>query len=122
MKISIDKTPKKYFHITRETIKKFCQKNSLNPKLSVSIFFISDQKMRSLNKKYRQINKTTDILSFPIWEKLHDIPKKGEVNLGDIFISSKEFIKNAAIKKISPEAELEFLIIHGLNHLIGKHH
>jgi len=85
----------------------------LNPQATLTFHFISQNQMSALNKKYRGIDKPTSVLSFPIWENTTSIPKKGIVNLGDIFI---------CLKIIKDEKELKKIIRHALNHLIGKHH
>jgi probable rRNA maturation factor len=98
--------------IAEKTVKDYLVEKSLNPNAKVSVFFVCQTKIRKLNKKYRQIDESTDVLSFPIWENLKDIPKSGEVALGDIFIC----LDNMG------DHSLEFLIRHSLDHLIGKHH
>jgi probable rRNA maturation factor len=76
----------------------------------VSIVFIGDKKMRELNKSYRGIDKTTDILSF-----------NGEGDfLGEIIISPAQIKKQAReFSKGSFRKELIFILVHGLLHLLG---
>lgn len=98
--------------ITRNSVREYLKTNGINPQASVNVFFVTKRKMRSLNLKYRKIDSSTDVLSFPIWESKTDIPATGEVGLGDIFICPEEM----EFKKLG------FLIRHSLDHLIGKHH
>ena len=99
----------------QKTISDFLKKHHLNEQAKVDVFFVSKAKIRNLNKKYRNIDKPTDVLSFPVWNFLDEIPKEGIISLGDIFIC-KEMVQGE-IKR-----EIPNLVIHSLNHLIGKHH
>lgn len=103
--------PAKYRGKIRQTIASFIKKNRLNQQSTVSVHFVSKSRIQSLNKKYRQIDKPTDVLSFPIWPKRYEIPKKGKINLGDIFVCP-DFAQE----------DIGEIIEHSLNHLIGKHH
>ncbi len=96
-----------------ETIKKFVQKHKLNNELSISITFLSPNKIQKINKQYCKIDKSTDVLSFPIWNNLSEIPSEGAVNLGEIIICPE---------KTDIEKKLVFLVNHSLKHLIGIHH
>ena len=113
MEIDIINIPDQYHHLIKTSVNKFFQGYQLNPKMSVCIGFVSKMRMRKLNEQYRQVDEPTDVLSFPIWENFKDIPVKGKVILGDIFICPE-------MTKI--DTELSKLIIHGLSHLVGKHH
>jgi len=104
---------KQYGQLIKKNVRQFLRYNSVNIEATVAFNFVSQNKIYKLNQKYRHLNKPTNVLSFPIWEKKFSIPKTGAVNLGDIFIC-EDFVEN-------PE-ELESLIKHSLNHLIGKHH
>jgi len=83
----------------------------LGKKYDLSLVFIGNTKSKSLNKKYRNRNKSANILSFPFSE-----------NDGEIFIDLKEARKNS--KNFSREYEnfVAFLFIHGLFHLKGFAH
>ena len=83
----------------------------LGEKYELSVVFIGKTKMQGLNKKYRNIDKSTDILSFPI-----------SPDHGEIFISILDANKKAKDFDRSEENYLEFLFIHGLVHLIGFDH
>ena len=90
-------------------------------------FFCGKVKIKSLNNKYRQINKATDVLSFPIFENLRPDKKVSEKNLpqielGDLVIC-KELAKTQAVEfKISYEQEVIHLAVHGFLHLLGFDH
>jgi probable rRNA maturation factor len=75
----------------------------------ISIAIVGDDVIKKLNKKYRGINKTTDILTF-----------SGEDNfLGEIIINFAQIKRQAKQFSDNTEEELEFILVHGLLHLIG---
>lgn len=85
-----------------------------------SIIFIDDEKMHEMNKLYRGIDRTTDVLSFA-YEDNEKI--KGEIReLGDIFISIPKMMEQAKTYNHSEMRELSFLTVHGLLHLLGYDH
>ena len=81
---------------------------------SATIAFVSDQKIRQLNRQFRGIDKATDVLSFP-----SDGP---EGDLGDIAISVETAAAQAKDNGLSFENEIAQLILHGLLHLFGYDH
>jgi len=88
--------------------------------VEISIIFVTDTEMRKLNKQYRNKDKTTDVLSFPMNE---EIKKGSHMNiLGDIVISPTQARRDAKKRGISYEEELKFLLIHGFLHLLGYDH
>lgn len=96
-------------------IKKLDIKNSI-----FDIIFIDDEEMHKLNKEYRGIDRTTDVLSFALNDNKHI---DAFVNsLGDIFISIPKMKSQAEEYGHSEERELSFLALHGLLHLLGYDH
>lgn len=102
-------------------------------KVEVGVNIVGDRKMHELNRKYRGIDSTTDILSFALEDthssSLQHIPRIGFVaspdkwlRLGDIVISYPQALEDAAIEGISVDEEIRFLVEHGVNHLLGTHH
>lgn len=88
-------------------------------KKSVTIAFVSDRKMRELNKDFRAKDKTTDVLSFPFEADEFD-PEKDF--LGDIVISLEQARRQAAENNLTLDAEIKQLILHGILHLCGYDH
>lgn len=76
--------------------------------------------LRRLNKKYRSIDKTTDVISFAMLEG--EAPPVADANLGDIYISLPRTRRQAREYRVSFEEELKRLVIHGLLHLLGYDH
>ena len=93
----------------------------LNIKKSLfDIIFISDEEMHKLNKEYRGIDRTTDVLSFALNDNKHINPIIN--SLGDIFISIPKMKSQAIEYGHSEKRELSFLVVHGLLHLLGYDH
>ncbi len=88
----------------------------------VSLAFIGDRKMRSLNKKFRNLDKTTNILSFPLGEGEQTPLPAGVMRLGDIIISYPQVIKESAEEDMMVDDRIDLLVRHGLLHLLGEHH
>ncbi len=82
----------------------------------LSITFIDDKRMRELNRTYRNINRSTDVLSFPQREG------PDYTLLGDIVISLDTARRHAASYGVTQHEELKKLIIHGILHLLGHDH
>ena len=78
----------------------------------VSIAFVDDEAMTSLNKKFRRKNKTTDVLTFP----------GDDTFLGDIVISIDQAKRQAIEEKHSLATEVRYLILHGILHALGWDH
>lgn len=95
--------------------------NKLDIKNSIfDIIFIDDEEMHKLNKEYRGIDRTTDVLSFALNDNKHI---DAFVNsLGDIFISIPKMKSQAEEYGHSEKRELSFLALHGLLHLLGYDH
>jgi rRNA maturation RNase YbeY len=86
----------------------------------LSILFVGDRAMRSLNRKYRHKDRTTDVLSFSFREgAFSDIQPDF---LGDIIISVPTAARQAAAAGHGLGREINMLLIHGLLHLLGYDH
>ena len=86
--------------------------------ISVNITFVGEKKIRQLNKEFRQVDKVTDVLSFPLFEA--DEQKQGDI--GDIVICTKRANEQARQYGHSELRELCFLSLHGLLHVLGYDH
>ena len=96
-----------------------------NP-VEVSVTFTDNQKIRELNRKFRGIDRATDVLSFPLfdYEGETDEPPVDELMgmLGDIVISLEQAKKQAEEYGHSFEREAAFLCVHSMLHLLGYDH
>ena len=106
----------------KERVLETLKKHSFVGPVEVSVAVVGDRKMRALNKKYRNIDKTTNVLSFSQVEGGFSPMPKNKLYLGDIVISYPVVIQEAATyNKLVDELACE-LIEHGLLHLLGQHH
>ena len=84
---------------------------------NLSVFFCNNTIIQQLNRQYRNLNESTDVLSFIMGEM------EGEHYLpGDIVISLEKTEENALLFGVSPKEELHRLLIHGILHLSGMDH
>lgn len=102
----------------------------------VSVLLTDDEEIRRMNREFRQIDRATDVLSFPMLEfaspgdfsraeeEYEDCfnPESGELMLGDIVISMDRVRKQAESYGHSEERELAFLVAHSMYHLFGFDH
>ena len=92
----------------------------------VSVTFTDNEKIRDLNRKFRNIDKSTDVLSFPLFdfEGSGEEPPVDELGgmLGDIVISLEQAKKQAEEFGHSFEREAAFLAVHSMLHLLGYDH
>lgn len=87
----------------------------------ISILFCNNAFIQELNERYRQKKESTDILSFPISETIHENGKERYI-AGDIVISLESLPENAERFGISQDEELRRLLVHGILHLDGLEH
>ncbi len=82
-------------------------------KAELSVVLTDDAGIKELNRKFRRINKPTDVLSFP---------QNDPSVLGDVVISVERAAHQAAKFKVSMGDELDRLLVHGILHLLGYDH
>lgn len=102
----------------------------------VNLTLVDNETIHQINREYRQIDRATDVLSFPlveyetpgdfdvIEEGTQDVinPDTEEVMLGDIVISVDKVLEQASEFGHSPKREYAFLIVHSMLHLFGYDH
>lgn len=105
----------------KSRIKQIALTAGIDKKLAVSVMITNDREIKRLNKEFRGINKTTDVLSFPA--QIDEFPQieKNKI-LGDIAISLPTAIKQAEKNNNLLIDELTLLYTHGLCHLLGFEH
>ena len=86
--------------------------------------FVDDEQIKELNKKHRDIDKSTDVLSFPLGEDgKYDVnPETGAKILGDIVISMETAVRQAEEYGHPLQREVAFLTVHSMLHLLGYDH
>ena len=92
----------------------------------VSLTFVDNKYIHKINKKYRHIDRPTDVISFAFLDAEDSYDKilfsPGPVVLGDIYISLEKAKEQAEEYQHSLDRELCFLFVHGLLHLLGYDH
>lgn len=95
--------------------------------LSISVILTTPARIHAMNKMYRNVDKETDVLSFPMFEKeeieaiLVENKQEKDV-LGDIVISIERVKEQAVEYGHSFEREFSYMLVHGFYHLMGYDH
>ena len=116
----------------RQAIRRAVRPYGLPRDAEVHLAFISDAQMRALNKKFRRIDKTTDVLSFGEAIPARDrgagaiahingrrAENGGSFDLGEVLISPEQASRQARRGKRAVREEVAFLAAHGVLHLLG---
>lgn len=95
-----------------------------NDSAEISVTIVNDEQIHQLNKKYRDIDSSTDVLSFPLGEDgVYDTnPDSGAKLLGDIVISIEHAVAQSKLYGHSLNREVAFLTVHSMLHLLGYDH
>jgi probable rRNA maturation factor len=125
--------------LLHEIVEKALQLEGYPLNIEVSVTFVNNGEIQELNQQFRQIDKPTDVLSFPMlefeegdedeegfidFEGLEDSlnPETGELVLGDIVISVEKAVEQAKAYEHSLKREIGFLTAHSMFHLMGYDH
>ena len=119
-----------YFDIIDKVVRKCFKEEKLeNLNIYLSIMLTNNEYIKRVNNDYRQRDKETDVLSFPMFEKneIDEIVKNQnkfpiKEALGDIIISVEKVKEQAEEYNHSFERELAYMIVHGFYHLMGYDH
>ena len=112
--------PKKYFNQKLKKISKII-KFFRNRNITFTILLTNSLNMKKLNNKFRKLNQSTDILSFPSFSpKKLKLMKEKKIYIGDLAASYE--IVNSKSKKKNFFVEFDKVWIHGLLHLVGYDH
>ena len=103
---------KKNISNIKKNVKGILKYLNLSNNSEICISFVDDKSMRGLNKEYKNIDKTTDVLSFS---------QDGDL-LGDVVISVETAKKHSDVYKTTSGEEIKRLLIHGVLHLLGYDH
>lgn len=120
-------------NLIRATVVEALAKHRVAGKLEIGINIVGDRKMHELNRQFRGVDSSTDILSFALEDPhpsyLQHIPKIGFVaspdrvlRLGDIVLSYPQMIEDASLDGVSVDEEIRTLVEHGISHLLGTQH
>ncbi len=125
-----------YESLAREVISFTLDHENFPYESEVNLTLTDNDGIHEINKMYRQIDRPTDVLSFPMlsyeaagdFSKLEDDyddnfnPDTGEIMLGDIVISVDKVLEQAESYGHTPRREYAFLIVHSMLHLFGYDH
>ena len=118
-----------YNKIINTVVKKCFEEEGLdNIKIYINIILTNPEEIKRINKEYRNIDKETDVLSFPMFQKeeIEGLIKKKENIvtdiLGDVVISIPRVYEQAEEYNQSFERELSYMVVHGFYHLMGYDH
>ena len=127
--LNFEKGQEDWEGIVEKVLKKcFEEEGLMDSKLIMTITFTTPEEIRKINKKYRKIDRATDVLSFPMFEKAEldeKIKNKDflyEDVLGDVIISIDKVKEQAEEYGHSFERELSYMLVHGFYHLMGYDH
>ena len=118
-----------YIDLTEKVIRQaFLEEQIENMNLYINVILTNPENIKSINKQYRNIDKETDVLSFPMFEK-EEIEEKIEKQdfenydiLGDMVISIPRVEGQAIEYGHSFERELAYMVVHSFYHLMGYDH
>lgn len=112
----------------RLLIRRCCNAVLVNEKFEgsaeISVRFVNDEIIHELNREYRNVDRSTDVLSFPLGENgVYDINRDtGAKVLGDIVISMEHAVMQSELYGHSLQREIAFLTVHSMLHLLGYDH
>lgn len=117
--------------LMNESVEIIMENEKFTDAYNIDVMIVDNERIRQINSEYRNIDKPTDVLSFPIVDmydreiktSLGDIDKdEGAIVLGDIVISIEKAVEQALEYGHSLEREIIFLLTHGVYHLLGYDH
>lgn len=113
---------------TRLLVRKACiatleEENFIDP-AEIDVSFVTDDQIKELNANFRNLDSSTDVLSFPLGEngEYDTNPETGAKMLGDVVISVEHAMYQADLYGHGFEREVAFLTVHSVLHLLGYDH
>ncbi len=102
----------------------YLEQETIPPNAEVGLTFVDDDVIQELNAEHRGIDKSTDVLSFPLYEPDEPFEEDADmpILLGDVVISVPHAIAQAEEYGHSVTREVAYLFVHGLLHLAGYDH
>ena len=106
-------------------VDEFSKKFNISKNFYFTVHSINEDESRKINKKTFNKNFPTDVLSFPLYnniDSINNLDKNMSEDMGDMFVCRNVIKKNAKIYNKDFSEELQYIVIHGLLHLIGYSH
>ncbi len=111
-----------FYQVIENVIKNTLDFENFTNNVEVSLTFVDNEEIQILNKRFRNIDKATDVLSFPLIDDFDSVDQSNIVFLGDIVISVDKAVSQAEEYGHSIRREITFLVIHSMLHLLGYDH
>ena len=108
--------------ILKKSISEVLKEMDFKKEYYLSVLLTNDNGIKKINKKYRKVNKATNVLSFPQNDERLITKKRFKIILGDIVISLEKIIKESKLQNKKPSDHLTHMVIHSLLHLLGFNH
>lgn len=105
-------------NLIEKSISAVLKVENLDENVEVSVSFVDDDEIRDLNREYRGVDKSTDVLSFPMDDEFIIDNRI----LGDVIINTRRVMEQAEELGHSNERELSYLTVHSILHLLGYDH
>ena len=108
-----------------QAVKIFSENFKISRNFHFTVHSLNETESKKLNQKTFNTNKPTDVLSFPLYndiEAINQLDESMHEDMGDMFICRNVIKKNAEIYDKDFVEELQYIVIHGLLHLIGYSH
>lgn len=105
-------------NLIENSIRAVLKVEELSDDVEVSVSFVGDEEIRDLNRDYRGVDKSTDVLSFPMEDEFIIDNRI----LGDVIINTRRVMEQAEELGHSHERELSYLTVHSILHLLGYDH
>lgn len=108
----------------REAFDSVLKNEGVSGDAEITVTFVGDRKIRELNRQFRNIDRSTDVLSFPLGENgVYDTdPETERLMLGDVVISLEHAFSQAEEFGHSADREIVYLSVHSMLHLLGYDH
>ena len=106
-------------------VEEFSKKFNISKNFYFTVHSINENESKKINKKTFNKNFPTDVLSFPLYnniDSINNLDKNMSEDMGDMFVCRNVIKKNAKIYNKDFSEELQYIVIHGLLHLIGYSH
>lgn len=108
--------------IVKKAISEVLKEMDFKKKYYISVLLTNNNGIKKINKRYRKINKSTNVLSFPQNDERFITKKTSKIILGDIVISLEKIKKESKLQNKQSSDHLTHMVIHSLLHLLGFNH
>lgn len=104
--------------LIKKSVMETLREENITEETMVSISFVGDEEIQQLNRDFRNVDRVTDVLSFPIDDEF----RIEERILGDVVINTRRVLSQAEEYGHSVEREFSYLTVHSILHLLGYDH